>query len=754
MARNGRRGQIHSKIMRSAAICAAALLMPLGQTIAEVSTGSIRGRVVSGAVLTPVPAVRVTLEAEGEEEVVIEQTSPARDDNGRIRMTQTDAAGRYRFDEVPSGNYRLRFEGPGYAGDDIASIHVRAGEELRIDCDSAPVPSEQITVVGRSGGGGLSGLAFGRGDLDSRPAALQDPFRALAGRAGIAPESDFKSEMRIRGSEASDTAVLVDGQPLPYAYHFGGSAGSAGTLSADLVDEVQVHTGGFSVEYGDALAGVIDVASRARRPESITGTAGLGTLLAHASLSGPAGDGSWTLSGRMSDLGLYDERVTPDQAQGIQFHDLFAAFRQPLPGQARLEAVLLGAGSRFEADQGKDGEAAMTSRNRGGRLKIEAPVDERTLLRLQLADGILAVHSFESGGMSLDQGQSRQDVAVSVLRLLGGTHRLNGGAGMERTRGGTAGMVFDGYGLVQSDQKYDAGRIGAFVEDTWRPASTVSLRYGVRGDRSAVDGSGALSPRASFEIRPEPGLALSGSVGRFVQFPRQEQGFLAAGEALRLQVADHLILGMEKSFRTGLRIVVEGYRKNLRDPIGEAVNRYVELPELMTQYDSGRIRGAELTLEQAAAGAWSWGINYGYLVATQEKDGVESPRNADQRHSASLFLGGRLGRGWVVGGAFRYASGLSYTPLKPLSVGFVHGTAVGELNSARLPAFHRLDLRISRSVPVSWGRIGVQVDLLNVYNRSNVRSVDLYYDEAEHAYFSSTAYQSPFLPVVAVTVDF
>lgn len=716
--------------------------------------GAIAGRVTSSTERSPAAAIKVTLEElQGESESALRPGAWLAVDP---RVTRTDAAGRYRFDNVPPGVYRLRFEGPGYAGRVIAGTRVRAGEELRIDPAPGPALTERVTVRGtRTGdGAGLSRTTLGRGDLESRPAALQDPFRALTGRAGIAQESDFKSEMRIRGSEASDTAVLLDGQPLPYAYHFGGSAGSAGTLSADLVDEVQVSTGGFSVEYGDALAGVIDLSTPVLHPERITGTAGLGSLLAHAAVSGPAGDGSWMVSGRMSDLGLYDERAAGDGVDGVTFHDLFAALRQPLPGGARLEAALLEAGNDYGADLGRTGKVTMASRHGGERLRLEALLDARTLLRLQLSGGDLSVGSSVTGGTSFAQDQAKQDLGVSVLRLLGPTHRLNGGVGLERTQGGMKGTVSDGYGLAASALDYNAARIGAFVEDTWQPGEAVSLRYGVRVDRSSWSGEQAVSPRASLEIRPRNGLTLRGAAGRFVQFPRQEQIFLAAGEPLRRQAADHFIAGIEKSWEAGLHLVVEAYRKDMTDPIGEAVNRSIELPELLTRYDSGRVRGAEITLEQAAAGSWRWGITYGHLVATQEKDGVETPRNTDQRHTASLFLGKRFGRGWEAGGVFRYASGLPYTPLLPFTSGFAYGTALGELNSGRLPAYHRLDLRLSRLVPVAWGRLGVHVDLLNAYNRANVRSVDLYFEPAAGAYYQTTSSQSPFLPVIAVSAEF
>src|SRR5439155_16768972 len=164
--------------------------------------------------------------------------------------------------------------------------------------------------------------------------------------------NDFHSEMRVRGGDAAETAVLLDGQPLPYAYHFGGGAGSAGTINGDLVDSLTVTTGGFSAEYGDALAGVIDVATRESRPGKTTGTAGLGSMLAHAAVFGPAGDGSYALSGRYSNLDLYDGHVAGDSTDGVRFHDLFGALRLPLAAGARLEMALLEAGNAYEADLG------------------------------------------------------------------------------------------------------------------------------------------------------------------------------------------------------------------------------------------------------------------------------------------------------------------------------------------------------------------------------------------------------------------
>ena len=518
------RGPSHRLVTRAAAIL---LVLVPASVLAERFGGSVGGRVAAGGSSTPVPSARVTLEPQ-------RRAGPA-------RVALTGDSGEYLFEDVPPGVYRLTVAAENFQERRLAEIAVPAGSDVRVDSALEPAHAEWIIVRGESEmeGSDLSRTLLGRDALHARPAALEDPFRALAGRSGIAQENDFQSQMRIRGGDASDTEVLLDGQPLPYPYHFGGSAGSAGALNGDLVESVEVQTGGFSVEYGDALAGVIDLSTRDRRPGRTTGTARLGSLLGHAALAGPAGEGYWIASGRMSDLGLYDNRVAGDGVQGVTFHDLFAAVRLPLTPAARMEAAFLEAGNGFEADLGHSGRASMQGEHRGGRARLDVPVDPRTLLRVQLSAGDLSVGSSVTGGMGFDQGQTRQVLRLSALRLLGEAHRLNVGLSLQRTRGGMLGTVYDGYQLAPSALVYDSRTVGAFLEDTWRPSGALELRYGLRGDRSSWSGESALSPRVSFAARPAPGLSLRLAAGRFVQFPRQEQIFLAAGEPLRMQTADH-----------------------------------------------------------------------------------------------------------------------------------------------------------------------------------------------------------------------
>ena len=737
------------------------LLLPL--LAAPSFAGAVGGRVRGRADHAPLAAVRVTLQAQAGPPrspslAVLPALSSdaAGSGEGFMGATLTDASWAYRFVDVPAGDYILGFAGDAWAGRIVPGIRIDAGSDLRVDADLEAPLTERVTVRGPADGtgSGPSRRVLERDDLENRPAALGDPFRALAGTAGVAPGNDFQSEMRVRGGDATETAVLLDGQPLPYAYHFGGGAGSAGTLSGDLVESVTLTTGGFSAEYGDALAGVIDLSTRVAHPGRTTGLVGLGSMLAHAAVFGTAGDDSYAVSARYGDLGLYDGHVAGDAADGVRFHDLYGALRVPFAGGARLEMALMEAGNDYRAELGFSDQAVMSSQDRGWRARLDLPFDAESLLRLQIADTGLAVRAGIDGGMGYDQDQRRQDVRLSWSRDLGDSHGLNAGLGLQRVAGGMTGAVADGEVLLPSALDLRSDVASVYLEDTWRPDPSVSLRLGGRADRSSWTGESGVSPRLGVEFHPRPRLVLRCAAGRFVQFPRQEQMFLAAGTPLRMQSADHIIAGFEVSTDRGTRLVVEGYRKDLARPIGEAVNRYVELQELMTQFDRGRILGAEVTLRHGGEGGLSWEADYAWLTATQTKAGVESPRDTDQRHTLGLSFGRRLGNGWEAGGTVRYATGLPYSPLRPWTNGIDYGIAVGDLNGARLPAYGRVDLSLRRARTTSWGLLNVRLDILNILDRRNVRSIDVAYDPATGAFYRITHDQSPFLPVLGVSAEF
>jgi hypothetical protein len=61
----------------------------------------------------------------------------------------------------------------------------------------------------------------------------------------------------------------------------------------------------------------------------------------------------------------------------------------------------------------------------------------------------------------------------------------------------------------------------------------------------------------------------------------------------------------------------------------------------------------------------------------------------------------------------------------PEQPGWYHYEEVyGAYNGDRYPAYHRLDLRVNRYFETSRGRVAVFAEIINLYNRSNVRIYD------------------------------
>jgi hypothetical protein len=93
--------------------------------------------------------------------------------------------------------------------------------------------------------------------------------------------------------------------------------------------------------------------------------------------------------------------------------------------------------------------------------------------------------------------------------------------------------------------------------------------------------------------------------------------------------------------------------------------------------------------------------------------------NWDQTNILTVAGTLRLGRGWDLGGTFRYTSGNPMTPVVDATYNANTDTykpTYGGINSARNPAFHRLDLRVEKQWKVGGGNLATYLDLQNAYN--------------------------------------
>jgi hypothetical protein len=129
----------------------------------------------------------------------------------------------------------------------------------------------------------------------------------------------------------------------------------------------------------------------------------------------------------------------------------------------------------------------------------------------------------------------------------------------------------------------------------------------------------------------------------------------------------------------------------------------------------GRSYGLELLLRRKLGESlFGW---IAYTIGRSERDyrAGTAVSDFDQTHVLNLVLSWEIGSGWRVGGRFHFRSGRPYTPRGCDVPGFEDQcTYAGTTNSARLPPFWRLDLRVDKKWTFETWWLELYFEFINV----------------------------------------
>jgi hypothetical protein len=96
------------------------------------------------------------------------------------------------------------------------------------------------------------------------PSAMNDPVRAVAFTPGVTVQNDVNVRPYVRGGDAEQTRVVLDGMPLLQPYHVGGVFSM---FNLNTLDGVELYRDDFPVEDPGALSGVLRLKTKTRLPE-------------------------------------------------------------------------------------------------------------------------------------------------------------------------------------------------------------------------------------------------------------------------------------------------------------------------------------------------------------------------------------------------------------------------------------------------------------------------------------------------------
>jgi hypothetical protein len=733
------------------------------------STGVIAGSVTNGANGAPIRA-----------DVTIDRPR---------RAVRSDSVGRFVFRDVPARSVRLRAVAFSYEPVDT-TVLVAAGDTVRLALrlrmlpqSLAPVRTvakspertrfeEQVTpsVVSISGAEVRRVPAIGETDV----------LRSVALLPGVVARNDFSAGFNVRGGEADQNLVLLDGIPIYNPFHLGGLFG---TFIDKAVSGVDVLTGAFPARYGGRLSSVLDVKSLEETRRGAHGTAEVSLLSSSLFSGGSLGRGrlSWNLALRRTYADKVVEWIRGSNDFPYHFQDAQLRARLLLPRGGTLGlTTYAGKDLLYHQDEvspviefptdptnpfrpvvdDDDETVTFDWGNRVAGLTLDQPIGARTAMSHRLAFTRFATH-FDLPGEAVYLAQS-----VTELQLGGSIthtrdrHTLTGGyeAASYRTsyreqielQGGDGDDDFDFPDPLATDgdttMRQRPAMAALYAEDLWKPNEKWLVRGGLRGEYvSGADWLG-ISPRLSVKYFVSPTLAIMAAGGRYAQWMRAMRNedlplrvfdlWLGSDETIPVSTANHLVLGAEKWLSATRFLRVEGYGKTydkLSEPASTVDPRI--RPSLLRYYD-GRSYGLDVYLRQLERNGFSGWIAYGYGVTTRERHDVSYWPAQDRRHNANIVAAyARPESRWALGSHLGLATGTPYTgwagvmnryrydPIRNVWGGPRSGgdeTVSGPRNAERFPFYWRLDLSAERRFDVGGATLRPYLNIVNVFNRKNV----------------------------------
>ena len=666
-----------------------------------------------------------------------------------------------------------------------------AKPDLRIVLEEQPVTLAGITVT--PGHFSIeedidaSSQSLKRESIQSTPQFGEDLHRAVSRLPGLT-SNEFSARFIVRGGEYDQVLVLLDGMELEEPFHLRDiDGGVISIVDIASIRSIDLATGGFSARYGDRVSGVFDLTSRTVGTNRNRYETAISLTNLRASGEGRfAGDrASWLVSARHGyaewalQLSDRDEDISP------KYYDLFTRTDFALSDRATLAFHLLHAHDRLFFAQSEQDEAIMIHDNSYAWFTLSAipsaAINSSTVLGLSDMSHDRSGYSERTRAgqshFSVDDWRDYRSLSFKQDLAFDFSSRMLINAGMQY-RHLTADYDYhkvaeirewDRFGrLITTTDSVDqqanraAGVWSAYLSPRVRLLPPLAVEAGVRWDRNSIGHDRIFSPRVSVLLQATEKTSFRIGWGRYAQFQRLYELALPDHDLTYYPAsrAEHRVLGLEHEFSAGTRIRIEAYWKHLIN-LPTVYRNWLDPVVLFAEVGTDRIkversealaRGIEVYFSRESSGTFNWRLGYSLTEVTEhvtsfELDGLTIPFDStipgpyDQRHAMTVDLAYTPDPRWQWTLAWQYRTGWPYTVAEAVQIGNSQYPVPTDPMGSRYPAYHRLDLRLTRVFETRNGRVSLFAEVMNLYDRSNVRTYE--YEVYSIGYRNAVANSNP-----------
>ncbi|KAA3439544.1 TonB-dependent receptor [Rufibacter hautae] len=273
----------------------------------------------------------------------------------------TDAQGRYRLENIPTGNYNLKASSLGYEPVTRYNVPVTSGNALTLNLEISPSQNklQEVNITAdRSIRAAtletpLSIQSLSSEEIKSNPGGNFDISRVIQTLPGVAGAGStgagFRNDIVIRGGGPGENVFFLDGIEIPVINHFstqGSSGGPQGILNVSFIEDVTLSTSAFDARYDNALSSVFQFKQRDGNPYRLQGNVRLSATELAGTLEGPlAPKTTFLASARRSYLQLLFKAI--DLPIRPNYWDFQYKVTHQLDSKTTLTALGIGAIDEF-----------------------------------------------------------------------------------------------------------------------------------------------------------------------------------------------------------------------------------------------------------------------------------------------------------------------------------------------------------------------------------------------------------------------
>ncbi len=754
------------------------LIFTIITTIVSAQTGSIRGFVYDKETGEPMMLSNVMLE------------------NTQIG-TSTDVNGYFVLSRIKTGNYNIKITTLGYETY-IAPIKIEKNKVLALNIHLEASATELDAIEIR----GTQEIARTESQVSIEKITSKDiqQMPSIGGQAdlaqyiqvlpGVVFSGDQGGQLYIRGGSAIHNKVLLDGMVVYNPFH---SIGLFSVFETDIIRSADVYTGGFSAQYGGRISSVMDITTKDGNKKHFAGKLAASTFGANLLLEGPiVNKPNYTLSYILSAKNSYLSKTSTsiysymDKELPYDYLDLYGKLTLATDNGSKINFF----GLNF-TDKVNQYEAIADfnwSNKAFGTNFLLLPGTSSALV-----EGVIAYSDYTMNMKETSTNQNQMsniggfNVGMSVTNFFG-DDRLKYGMEMEGSTTKTAYKQND----TITDYSTEIGLYAIYKLIYKKILIEPSLRLSYY----ASLGNAFLEPRLSAKWNLSNNFRFKLATGIYSQTFLDTKsdrdivnlftGYMTVNPDLNIvdsfrgtpidsyvQTSNHFIFGAEYDILRNLNLNVELYYKTMENLVSANRDRqyaddaeHADKPDYQRKeytVERGKAYGADFSLKYDDGRLYVWTIYSLGKVIREGEIQTYSP-HYDRRHNVNILINYQMGQSrdfelslrWNYGSGFPYSPTASMVELLDFSNGINSNfisqngtltTIYGDLNSERLPNYHRFDISAKKRFDIGKRSIlEINLSVTNVYNRNNL----FYYNRIT----SERVDQLPIMPSLGITYTF